>query len=109
MRPPIIVDEHGDVQVFESSAHAEIALEAVDVRNDEYTVYDSRGRLLTISAIDKGDTVRITSGNQSLCHRGELKKVLSSFLKRTGDSHEVESMTLKQLIDRCLAKHGFAR
>ena len=109
MRPPIIVNEHGDVQVFETVDHAEIALEAIDVRNAEYTAYDSDGRRLIVSVLNRDDEVRISGDEDFVTSCDELKKVLSDFLIRTGESEEVEEMSLRKLIDRFVAKHGFAR
>lgn len=109
MRPPIIVNEHGDVQIFEVVGHAEIALEAIDVRNDEYAAYDSDGRRLAITVCDRDDQVRISGDENSVTGRDELKTVLSVFLMRTGDSEAVKEMSLQELIERFVAKHGFAR
>ena len=49
MRPPIIVDNFGDVMFFESAHTAERYLEAIDVEHGEYVAYDSEGRLLQLT------------------------------------------------------------
>ena len=48
MKPPIIIDEHGDVEVYNSVEEAAMNLEAIDVENNEYIAYDSEGRLLRL-------------------------------------------------------------
>lgn len=109
MRPPIIVNEHGDVQVFETVRDVEMALEAIDIRNDEYTAYDADGQLLVLAAVDADEKVRLIGGEHPVDRSRELKTVLSVFLMRTGESDEVEEMSIPQLIDRYVAKHGFSR
>lgn len=49
MVPPIIVCESGDIRIYATVEEAEWALETIDVRNGEYTVYDSEGRLLSVT------------------------------------------------------------
>ena len=44
--PPIILSEHGDLSFFGSTEDAARHVEPIDVRNGEYTTYDSEGRLL---------------------------------------------------------------
>jgi len=46
IRPPIIVDESGDISIFDSARSAERYLEPIDVRNEVYEVYDATGRRL---------------------------------------------------------------
>jgi hypothetical protein len=46
MRPPIIIDNHGDMLFFDTIQQAEKYLEPIDVRNQEYAVYDSAGMKL---------------------------------------------------------------
>lgn len=48
MKPPIIVNEHGDVMIFASKSSAEIYLETIDVENGEYQAYDSEGTQLVL-------------------------------------------------------------
>lgn len=45
-RPPIFVEEHGALMIFSTTTDAETWVEAVDVPNDEYRFYDSRGLVL---------------------------------------------------------------
>ena len=41
MRPPIVIDEHGDISIFPSVEAAARYMEPIDVRNNEYVAYDS--------------------------------------------------------------------
>ena len=109
MRLPIIVNEHGDVQVFESVNDAETALEAIDVRNDEYVAYDADGQRLLVSVVEENDHVQISYEEDRGNGREELKKILSVFLVRTGHPDEVKEMSLQQLIDKYVNEYGFAR
>ena len=41
----IVIDEHGDLDIYSSRDEACIDVESIDVRNDEYIVYDEQGNL----------------------------------------------------------------
>lgn len=50
VRPPIIVDSRRELLLFRDVARAEAYLEAIDVRNGEYSAaYDSEGHGLALS------------------------------------------------------------
>lgn len=77
--PPIVVDEHGDVEVYPSVVSAIAAVEAIDIENNEYAFYDSTGRVLE-AQVRKGKvsltpTVRLESDSVAL--RGHIVRVLS--------------------------------
>ena len=46
IKPPIIVDESGDTDVFETIEYAERYLEPIDVEEERFVAFDSTGRLL---------------------------------------------------------------
>lgn len=45
--PIIVVDREGWVNVYASPDEVSRDLEAIDVQSDEYTAFDSEGRLLS--------------------------------------------------------------
>lgn len=55
--PPIVSDENGDINLYPSVEDAEQYMEAIDVRDGVYEVFDSIGNRLAVSA--EGETVRI--------------------------------------------------
>ena len=92
MKPPIIVNEHGDVEVFTSVEDAEVYLEPIDVRNEEYTAFDSEGRKLSLRVIKSKrrglfglipyhvETVKIECEEAEPQHESDLRSLLSDFL-----------------------------
>jgi hypothetical protein len=51
LTPPILIDEHGDISAWASSARAAGHVEAIDVINGEYEFFDAVGRRL-VAAVD---------------------------------------------------------
>ena len=78
MRPPLIIDNHGDVLVFRSPEDAQWYLEAIDVDNDEYVGYDSQGRLLALTTLVGRVIVR--AAEEEPLHRSELRDILVDHL-----------------------------
>lgn len=50
MKPPLIVNEHGCIDVYKNIEEMLRSLEAIDVANGEYQVFDSTGRQVFLSA-----------------------------------------------------------
>ena len=101
MKPPVIVDENGSVNVFDSIEAAERYLEPIDVENDEYIAYDSEGRLLKLIPVHPG--IRIESAENEPNHKPELHRVLVEFLSHIeGDGDELRDTTLSDLVTRAL-------
>lgn len=48
MKPPIVIDENGDICIFETKEVAEQYIEPIDVINHEYTVFDADGNCLIL-------------------------------------------------------------
>jgi hypothetical protein len=102
MRPPIIADNRGDVLVFDTVAAAESYMEPVDVRNDEYIVFDSEGRFLTpsVESARRGERTLLKDAEPTPAHASEARKTLLQVLMRSSRSAPgMEQMTLAQLID----------
>ncbi|HEY0001651.1 MAG TPA: hypothetical protein VGB74_14430, partial [Actinoplanes sp.] len=60
LTPPVIVDEHGDIQLYANVEAAAADVEAIDVRNGEYEFFDSAGRVIEPTIDDATSTVRLT-------------------------------------------------
>ena len=108
-KAPIIADNRGDVCVFETIAQAESYMEPVDVRNGEYVVFDSEGRLLLPAVASNGNRERtvLKSAESTPAHAKALREALIRFLVKTRfASPSPEKMNLAQLLDLMPRRHG---
>jgi len=102
MKAPIIVDERGNLMIFESVKDAEVSLEAVDVRNNEYIAFDSEGRLLRLIPISTHE-VSIEHAEAEPSHAQELQAKLVSFLARVEEPETwLKAASLPELIAKAL-------
>lgn len=106
MKPPIFIDNNGDITVFASVQDAENWVEPIDVRNNEYEAFDSEGRLLFLTVqkqegflSSSREYVQITEAETDPAHAGELRDRLQIFLKATGESDVGPSASLSQLVN----------
>jgi hypothetical protein len=103
LKPPIIVDNYGDMMVFESLTKAESYLEPIDIRNGEYIVFDSGGHILKQSVIKdfKGrERVALTLEQDYKWEGDKLKTVLIRFLSQVLKSNQsLETLSLEQLVE----------
>jgi hypothetical protein len=77
--PPIILDENGDVQAFSSIESVTRYVEVVDVLNDEFSFYDSIGRVLKAQVL-KGKVHLVPTSvleSDSVALRSRIIRVLS--------------------------------
>lgn len=51
MKPPIVIDENGDICIFETKESAEQYIEPIDAINHEYSVFDADGNCLVLEVI----------------------------------------------------------
>ena len=118
---PIIVAEGLDIRFYNSISDAELDLEALDIREEVYTAYDSEGKLLSFEIVE--DTKKIFFGfmetqielvkiklldNESN-HSEELLKLLTEYLYAVGslkDKERLANLSLKQLIGMCCESQG---
>ena len=111
MKLPIIVEEHGDLLVFQNVESACLYLESVDVLNSEYVAYDAEGLIVELSVIEKtrrskvfGETkiesVEISQSGATENRSGELLKNISDYLYRVGQEGIDEDQSLHQLVAR---------
>jgi hypothetical protein len=102
MKPPIIVNNFGDILVFDSVQEAERYLEPVDVANGEYVAYDSAGTFLELTVTEINRTV-IQPAELTPSHEVELEQALRRFFTNVGISPEwLSTATLPDLIGRSL-------
>ena len=118
VRPPLIVDEHGDLELFRDGPAMESYLEAIDVQNREYVVYDSEGRQVELATAEvptrsffgllrgSAEVVRIASVEAEPTHALELSTKLRSHLERFQESIPPEA-TLSDLVERLRNNAGF--
>ncbi|MDO8444575.1 MAG: hypothetical protein Q7T53_00470 [Deltaproteobacteria bacterium] len=122
MKPPIIVNDHGDISVFKTVADAENYLESPDVLAGQYVAYDSDGRLLKLNApkqkkygllwftIISIDKISISNGESQASHVEELKSILKDFLEYLGISKQwLEEASLNDLLAKCIDKAGYTK
>jgi hypothetical protein len=84
IEPPIVVDENGDIEVYKNVAEAALDLEAIDVLNNEFVIFDSRGRLLDAVATSETSPVRIREPDDVQLKPEMLRARLASFIARVG-------------------------
>lgn len=80
--PPIVVDENGDIEVYPTVAMAGQALEAIDVIEGSYEMFDSEGRQLLLVA--HGDLVSIELPRDSHSDPAQLEFRLRRYIKAVG-------------------------
>lgn len=71
----------GDVNLFSTLEHLTTAVEAIDVRNDEYSCFTSEGRQVVLSAENDYGPVSATVEAQPR-HMNEAASILRSHLHR---------------------------
>ena len=106
MRPPIVLDEHGDISLFQSVEAAARYVEPIDVRNGEYVAYDSSGFLLKL--VPTEPVVSISGYLSDRPHQDQLEQSLRSFVERTsGDPVPAEVTSLEALLALCVRQFGY--
>jgi hypothetical protein len=102
MQPPIIVDNKGDVSIFDSVERAQRYLEPIDVRNDEYVIYDREGTLLRGIIVKHflAERVKLEPASEPGVATTRLRQVLVDFLVRVGTHTEkkLEQLSLEGLL-----------
>ena len=99
MKPPIIVDDHGDLSFYSSRAAAERYLEATDVKNEEYQAYDSSGRVLALTTVREGSIDRVKIETTSQVKPNELRNRLASFFNNLSENVD-DYENLQKLVER---------
>ena len=101
---PIIIAESRDIIFYDRVCDAELHLEAIDVRNQEYVGYDAKGRLLTFSIEHRHDrtffglipvefdAVVIQPAEEAPNHQRELRELLAKAVVSLGHEEEAQRM-----------------
>lgn len=79
---PIIVDEEGNLVVHETAEHACAGMEAIDVHDGVYDVFDAEGRRLVL--VVKGEQVTLKTSPDLRAEPEELRGRLHRYIKRLG-------------------------
>ena len=99
MKPPIIINENGDISIYDSLEKAELDIEPPDVKNNIYTIYDSEGLMLIPVVVDDPiyDVIKIYASDEK--RPLELIETLIDFFSEIGhDSLILKTMTLDDLV-----------
>ena len=114
MKPPIFLDDSGDLNIFKSVESAEAYLEPEDMDNPGSFVYDSEGRLLkqvfqpSDNWLDhqlglKGRRIRLMPLEEEPTHMNELAEKLTRVLRhRKYSDEQLRSEPLARLVELSL-------
>ena len=108
MKPPITVDDHGDLSIFEAVEDAENYVEPIDVTSGDLVAYDSEGRLLRGRVVKKGFLrrgVKLEPAETEPLHAAVLRERVIGFLAKLGEPRDsLEADSLEGLIARGLRR-----
>lgn len=104
MEPPIILNENGDLSIFDSVRAAEEYVEPIDVRNNEYVAFDRNGRRLELRVVTRRgwpEQVEILEQQDVDSGADELREALYRWLSGLGlEEDKFEGLSLEELIHR---------
>ena len=108
VKPPIFIWEANDLMVFESAQTAERFVEG-DTGGE---IFDSEGRRLRFEVVGEQRshphvTLALREDENEPTHQGVLREVLGQALKETDP--EVSGLALEELVEKAVARFGFAR
>jgi hypothetical protein len=106
--PPVVINENGDVSVYETADSAARKLEPIDVRNNEYTAFDSEAYPLQLVAGEYN--VSIPSRTGAPANPDLLVSILRSFLDRaSGQPLSRHLSTPRELLALYIERYGYSR
>ncbi len=82
--PPIIFDDHGDVELFKDLESVIQDVEPIDVKHEQFRYYDSTGRQLLLSM--EGDEFVVRDGGLTENGLAVLREDLQHMLREIGES-----------------------
>jgi hypothetical protein len=101
IKPPIVVTEGGDTDVFESIRDAELYLEPIDVGDGKLVAYDSEGRLLRLIPSEPRITIECEEWEPQHAH--EVHETLMEFLRSVGlPEEQLTGKSLHELVSASL-------
>ena len=110
MKPPIVVLNRGDVDLFDSATAVEVKLEPSHVEDGEYDIYDSKGALLQCSVERTSkwwgdrETVKLSPLPLNPIHPLELRLELIGFFIYNPQFGEASSSLFSLQIPELLEK-----
>ena len=110
MQPPITIDDHGDLSIFERLEDAEKYVEPIDVSRGDLVAYDSEGRLLRGRIVKTwlfglGRGVKLELAEDAPQHVLALRQSLIEFLVELGEPGDVlETESLPELIAKGITR-----
>jgi hypothetical protein len=84
MKPPIVIEECGDVYVYESVEDAQLDIEAIDVIDGVYRVFDSEGTILRPFASSEYSPVEIDEPEVASKKPELLAEILRQYVRDVG-------------------------
>lgn len=100
IRPPLVVYNWGDVEVFPSVEAVKEYVEPVDVNNGEYLVFDSEGRILELQASSRGE-ISLQPADSNSRFKPQVRFMLLKLMKHMRiDSRGMEKCVVEQLFRR---------
>jgi|SRR5215204_5898498 len=104
IHPPIILDETGATDVFNSIASALSYVELIDVMEDRYLAFDSQGRLLRFRTLDECITLELAEVLPSQIDN--VRKILVKFLRCCGSTEpDLDQLPLEILVSKTSPFH----
>jgi hypothetical protein len=108
IRPPIVVDEHGDINVYLDIDVLLCKLEPIDVENQEYEFFDSTGLVLRAAVV--GSRIMVTASAPAQRDPEVLAARLRDYIARVGPARvglamPVDEASLQDLVNAVLAFH----
>jgi len=97
MKTPIITVENGDVCFFSNVEDAATYLEPIDIKNEEYEIYDSEAMLL--NAIPTEPKITILELDEKIFKKDHLTEAIKEFFIKIGlDVKGLNEASLEDLI-----------
>ncbi len=111
--------EGRDISIYTAAENALNDLEAIDIKNGAYVVYDSEGRLLQLGADKKRvpifggllktdvEQVVLKEIKESPAHKEELRSSLIDLLRAKNISEELlQKVSFGELVQMAIEKYG---
>lgn len=97
---PIIIDEHGVLEVHPAAQTAVSGLEAIDVLNDEYEAFDVHGESLDLLVLDQRIVLpkRVAPEIDRAGVAGRLRRAARAYEPSQLDDLDLEQADLDELV-----------
>lgn len=108
MKPPITIDDHGDISIYETVQAAERDVEPIEATRHDFLAYGSEGQLLRgptpkTGVFGLGLRVKLEPAEDNPTHALVLRQRLIGFLVTLGEPRDqLEKASLADLLARGL-------